>query len=166
MTANPHLSTETAAPASPGPQSRRCSCTAAIRIRSTCSSGRARLELDDRVAYVLPRAAERSWYPGRFHDPMEDNEPWLGWSLQADRGGGRARPRSQGGRCQPSPSSASRRAPASSPSTSPGNREPYGAAAILTGALFGTAGDRPAGGLAGRTADVLRDRRGDDWISG
>ena len=43
----------------------------------------ARIGLDDAVAYVLPRAAERSWYPGRFYDPMHDNEPWLGWSLDA-----------------------------------------------------------------------------------
>ena len=43
--------------------------------------------------------------------------------------------------------------------------EPYGAAAILTGALFGTPRRRPdAGGLARRPAHVLRDRRGDDWI--
>ena len=80
--------------------SRRCWSTAATRTPSTCSTVAQRLELDDEVAYVLPRAADRSWYPGRFYDPMEDNEPWLGWSLQAieaavaqARGGGRSLPR-------------------------------------------------------------------------
>lgn len=37
----------------------------------------------DRVAYVLPAAAERSWYPGRYFDPLETNEPHVSWSLVA-----------------------------------------------------------------------------------
>ncbi len=37
----------------------------------------------DRVAYVLPAAAERSWYPGRYFDPLEANEPHVSWSLEA-----------------------------------------------------------------------------------
>ena len=123
-----------------------------------------RLELDDRVAYVLPRAAERSWYPGRFHDPMEDNEPWLGWSLQAveaavalARGAGRRSPSialvgfSQGA-CIVAEHLARR-------------PEPYGAAAILTGALFGRAADRlPVGSLGGLPM-FFGIAEGDDWIS-
>jgi phospholipase/carboxylesterase len=35
------------------------------------------------VAYVLPAADENSWYPGRFFDPHEANEPWLAHSLGA-----------------------------------------------------------------------------------
>ena len=35
-----------------------------------------RLDLDD-VAYLLPVAAERSWYPGRYFDPPSKNEPHL-----------------------------------------------------------------------------------------
>jgi predicted esterase len=42
----------------------------------------ARLSLDD-VAYLLPVAAQRTWYPGRYFDPLADNEPHLGWALEA-----------------------------------------------------------------------------------
>ncbi len=123
-----------------------------------------RIDLDDSVAYVLPRAAERSWYPGRFYDPMEDNEPWLGWSLEAidaaveaARGHGRTLDRialvgfSQGA-CIVAEHLARR-------------PEPYGAAAILTGALFGTpdAERLPIGALDGLPMffGIARD---DDWI--
>jgi phospholipase/carboxylesterase len=41
-----------------------------------------RLSLGD-VAYVLPVAASRSWYPGRYFDPLAVNQPWLGWALDA-----------------------------------------------------------------------------------
>jgi phospholipase/carboxylesterase len=41
-----------------------------------------RLRLDE-VAYVLPAAAQRSWYPGRYYDPLAQNEPDLTWSLEA-----------------------------------------------------------------------------------
>ncbi|MBV9838396.1 MAG: dienelactone hydrolase family protein [Solirubrobacterales bacterium] len=41
-----------------------------------------RLALDD-VAYVLPAAAGRSWYPARYFDPVSDNEPHVSWSLAA-----------------------------------------------------------------------------------
>jgi predicted esterase len=41
-----------------------------------------RLDLHE-VGYLLPVAFERSWYPGRFFDPIEDNEPHVSWSLEA-----------------------------------------------------------------------------------
>jgi phospholipase/carboxylesterase len=41
----------------------------------------ARLALDD-VAFLLPVAAQRTWYPGRYFDPRADNEPHLGWALE------------------------------------------------------------------------------------
>ncbi len=34
-----------------------------------------------RAAYVLPSAEGGSWYPNRFFDPAEENEPWLGDAL-------------------------------------------------------------------------------------
>jgi predicted esterase len=34
-----------------------------------------------RAAFVLPSAATGSWYPHRFFDPIEANEPWLGDAL-------------------------------------------------------------------------------------
>ena len=42
----------------------------------------ARLLLPD-VAYLLPVAAGRSWYPGRYFDPLPVNQPWLEWALDA-----------------------------------------------------------------------------------
>jgi phospholipase/carboxylesterase len=42
----------------------------------------ARLALDD-VAYVLPVAVRGTWYDGRYFDPLADNEPQLGWALEA-----------------------------------------------------------------------------------
>jgi phospholipase/carboxylesterase len=41
-----------------------------------------RLGLDD-VAYVLPVSAERSWYPGRYFDPVSENEPHLSRAIEA-----------------------------------------------------------------------------------
>jgi phospholipase/carboxylesterase len=42
----------------------------------------ARLALAD-VAYLLPVVAQGTWYDGRYFDPLADNEPQLGWALQA-----------------------------------------------------------------------------------
>jgi predicted esterase len=42
----------------------------------------ARLDAPD-VAFVLPAAADGSWYPARYFDPREANEPWLGHALDA-----------------------------------------------------------------------------------
>jgi phospholipase/carboxylesterase len=163
MTGNPHLRTETASAGDPG------AAVAAVLVHSRDQDPEFMLEvaqrlgLDDAVAYVLPRAADRSWYPGRFYDPMEDNEPWLGWSLEAveaavvqARGGRRSLPDlalvgfSQGA-CIVAEHLARR-------------PEPYGAAAILTGALFGTAAERlPVGSLGGLPM-FFGIAQGDDWI--
>jgi phospholipase/carboxylesterase len=42
----------------------------------------ARLDAPE-VAFVLPAAAGGSWYPARYFDPREANEPWLGQALEA-----------------------------------------------------------------------------------
>ncbi|HLI60809.1 MAG TPA: hypothetical protein VKV21_14205 [Solirubrobacteraceae bacterium] len=42
----------------------------------------ARLDLPD-VAHVLPVAAERSWYPGRYFDPLDSLEPHVSSALAA-----------------------------------------------------------------------------------
>jgi phospholipase/carboxylesterase len=164
MTANPHLDTETVTAGNPN------AGVAAVLVHGRDQDPAfmleiaGRLGLDDDVSYVVPRAAGRSWYPGRFYDPMEDNEPCLGWALAAIEAavarastGGRALPRialvgfSQGA-CIVAEHLARR-------------PEPYGAAAILTGALFGTPGaDRmPAGSLDGLPMffGIAED---DDWI--
>jgi phospholipase/carboxylesterase len=164
MTANPHLDTETVTAGNPN------AGVAAVLVHGRDQDPGFMLEiaqrvaLDDDVAYVVPRAAGRSWYPGRFYDPMEDNEPCLGWSLAAIEAavaqasaGGRPLPRialvgfSQGA-CIVAEHLARRPAP-------------YGAAAILTGALFGTpdADRMPAGSLDGLPVffGIAKD---DDWI--
>lgn len=41
-----------------------------------------RLHLDE-VAYLLPLAAHQSWYPGRYFDPVRQNEPCLSWAIEA-----------------------------------------------------------------------------------
>jgi predicted esterase len=35
------------------------------------------------VAFLAPQAAGGTWYPGRFLDPIEVNEPWLSSALEA-----------------------------------------------------------------------------------
>jgi len=34
------------------------------------------------VGYLVPEAPAGSWYPGRYFDPVEDNEPWLSQALR------------------------------------------------------------------------------------
>ncbi len=164
VTANPHLATETVTAGNPD------AAVAAVLVHGRDQDPgfmleiARRLGLDDDVAYVLPRAAQRSWYPGRFYDPTEDNEPWLGWSLEAigtavTAARGPGRPLSSialvgfsQGACILAEHLARR-------------PEPYGAAAILTGALLGESGsDRlPAGSLGGLPMffGIAQD---DDWI--
>jgi phospholipase/carboxylesterase len=164
VTANPHLTTETLTAGDSG------TAVAAVLVHGRDHDAEwmldvaRRVDLDDAVYYVLPRAAERSWYPGRFYDPMEDNEPWLGWSLQAIEAAV-ARAREPGrplsrialvgfsqGACIVAEHLARR-------------PEPYGAAAILTGALFGTPKvDRmPVGSLDGLPM-FFGIAEQDDWI--
>ena len=38
-------------------------------------------DMDD-VAYLAPQAANNTWYPYRFIEPIERNEPWLSSALQ------------------------------------------------------------------------------------
>ena len=74
MTVNPHLGTELVRAGNPDARA------AAVLVHGRdldpefMLEAARRLALDDDVAYVLPRAAGRSWYPGRFYDPMEDND--------------------------------------------------------------------------------------------
>jgi phospholipase/carboxylesterase len=164
VSANPHLTTETLTAGNPD------AAVAAVLFHGRDQDAEwmldvaRRIDLDDAVSYILPRAAERSWYPGRFYDPMEDNEPWLGWSLQAIEAAvalaaSRARPRSRialvgfsQGACVLAEHLARR-------------PEPYGATAILTGALFGTPDlERvPVGSLDGLPM-FFGIAEKDDWI--
>jgi len=161
VTANPHLTTETLTAGNPD------AAIAAVLFHGRDQDPEwmldvaRRIDLDDTVSYILPRAADRSWYPGRFYDPMEDNEPCLGWSLEAIEAAVAATARplthvvlvgfSQGA-CILAEHLARR-------------PEPYGAAAILTGALFGTPDlERvPVGSLDGLPM-FFGIAEKDDWI--
>jgi phospholipase/carboxylesterase len=159
-TANPHLDTETVRAGDPD------AAVAAVLVHGRDQDPEFMLDVArrialDEVAYVLPTAAQRSWYPGRFRDPPGDNEPWLGWSLDAIEAAVNAAHRpphrialvgfSQGA-CILAEYLAQR-------------PQRYGAAAILTGVLFGEP-DReriPAGALDGLPM-FFGIAHGDDWI--
>jgi phospholipase/carboxylesterase len=161
VSANPHLTTETLTAGNPE------AAIAAVLLHGRDQDAEwmldvaRRIDLHDSVSYVLPRAADRSWYPGRFYDPMEDNEPWLGWSLEAIEAAVAATARplthvalvgfSQGA-CILAEHLARR-------------PEPYGATAVLTGALFGTPDlERvPVGSLDGLPM-FFGIAEKDDWI--
>ncbi len=36
---------------------------------------------DESLAFILPEATNNTWYPQRFLEPLEANEPWLGSAL-------------------------------------------------------------------------------------
>jgi predicted esterase len=161
LTANPHLTTETLTAGNPD------AAIAAVLLHGRDLDAEwildvaSRFGLDDAVSYLAPRAAERSWYPGRFYDPLEDNEPWLGWSLEAIEAAVAAtgRPHSHvaligfsQGACILAEHLARR-------------PEPYGAAAILTGALFGTPEvDRMPSGSLEAMPMFFGIAQDDDWI--
>jgi phospholipase/carboxylesterase len=115
----------------------------------------ARLEAPD-VAFVLPAAADRSWYPARYFDPREANEPWLGHALAAVEAAiGGVEPErvvlagfSQGA-CLVADLLA--RAP-----------RPFAGAAVLTGAFIGPHPE-PAG-LAGVPV-FMESSRYDEWVA-
>jgi predicted esterase len=113
------------------------------------------------VAYLLPVAAGRSWYPGRYFDPRDVNEPWLSAALEA---------------CEASVSLALE---AGIPPERivlvgfsqgaclltdfiVGRPRPYAGAALLTGALMGSPEELPP--LAGLPV-VMVSSRHDDWVS-
>jgi phospholipase/carboxylesterase len=123
----------------------------------------ARLRLPD-VAYVLPVAAGRSWYPGRYFDPLPVNQPSLESALDACEtaiaqihSAGIADERivvagfSQGA-CVTAELVA-RRARA------------WAGAAILTGTLLGPAGERAVPAGVERLPMFLCASRHDDWIA-
>jgi phospholipase/carboxylesterase len=112
---------------------------------------------------VLPEAAEHSWYPGRFSEPREANEPWLSAALGAvsaaiDRVGAAGVPPGRlllGGFSQGACLVAEHLAlhPA-----------PYGGVAVLTGALIGPDGaTTPVPRLDGLPV-FMATGRFDEWV--
>lgn len=119
-----------------------------------------RLELPD-VAHVLPVAAERSWYPGRYFDPLETLEPHLGSALAAiDRAIGVAGAADERlvlagfsqGACLIAEYLARHGA------------RPFHGAAILTGSLLGTPAERAEPRIARGLPMAFASSRHDDWI--
>jgi len=120
----------------------------------------ARLDLPD-VAHVLPVAADRSWYPGRYFDPLDTLQPHLSSALAAiDRAIASAHvPDEQlvlagfsQGACLVAEYLARR-----------GPRAFHGAA-ILTGSLLGTPSERAVPRIAPGLRIAVASSRHDDWI--
>jgi phospholipase/carboxylesterase len=84
VSVNPHLE---AAPVTAGAPLEQAP-VAAILVHGRDQGPEFMLELVERlalpeVAYLLPVASGRSWYPERFYVPIERNEPWLTHALLA-----------------------------------------------------------------------------------
>jgi phospholipase/carboxylesterase len=120
----------------------------------------ARLRLPD-VTYVLPVAAGRSWYPGRYFDPLQVNEPALESALDACEAaiaqtGMDDRQIVVAGFSQGACVTAelvARRA------------RSWAGAAILTGTLLGPPGERAVPAGVERIPMFLCASRHDDWIA-
>lgn len=123
-----------------------------------------RLALPD-VVFLLPVAAGRSWYPGRYFDPLAVNRAQLDLALEACeaaldrlRGAGIEDERTvlagfSQGACVVAELAARR-------------PRPWAGVAVLTGALLGTPSERvvPAEGVRG--LDVLfASSRHDEWVA-
>src|SRR3954453_11376725 len=113
------------------------------------------------IAYLLPGAAGRSWYPCRYFDPRAANEPWLSAALQA---------------CEATVEIAFEAGIPPERIVLVGFSQgaclladfivrrprPYAGAALLTGALIGAPDElKPLGGLP----VVMVSSRHDDWVS-
>lgn len=122
-----------------------------------------RVAVDD-VAYLLPRAAARTWYPGRFTEPESNNQPALDHALAAveaalsrlaESGFGPERTVLVGfsqGACL---------------LTELLLRSPrrFAGAALLTGGFFGPLGHQPGpGGSLDGTPVLLASSRYDTWV--
>ena len=83
---NPHLAV---APARAGaPLDQAGTAAAAVLVHGRDQDELVMLDVARRlglpgVAYVLPVAAGGSWYPGRYFDPADVNQPHLDWALEA-----------------------------------------------------------------------------------
>jgi len=121
------------------------------------------------IAYLLPVAAGRSWYPRRYFDPRAANEPWLSAAVEA---------------CEATVELALEAGIPPKRIVLAGFSQgacllaefivrrprPYGAAALLTGALIGAPEElAPPGGLPlpplGGLPVAMVSSRHDDWVS-
>jgi phospholipase/carboxylesterase len=116
------------------------------------------------VAYILPSAEGGSWYPNRFFDPNDENEPWLGQALEACAAA--VRTAEDAGvpveRIALTGFSQGACLIAELVSRDP---RPYGAVAVLTGGVMGSDDElgEPAGSLAGVRV-LLSGHEVDDWV--
>jgi phospholipase/carboxylesterase len=118
-----------------------------------------------RAAYVLPAAESGSWYPNRFFDPAEENEPWVGNAL-AVCAGAVARAEDAGipvERIVPAGFSQGACLVAEMLAR---EVRPYAGAAILTGGFIGSdqeLADRPSRPLHGMPV-LITGHVDDDWV--
>jgi phospholipase/carboxylesterase len=143
--------------------------TAALLVHGRDQDEREMLEVAARVglpdvAYVLPVAAGRTWYPGRYFDPLSVNQPWLERALDVCDAA-IARAHSAGiaddrivvagfsqGACVVAELAARR-------------PRPWAGSAILTGALLGPTGERVVPTRVDGLPMFLCASRHDDWIA-
>jgi protease I len=116
------------------------------------------------AAYILPAADGGSWYPGRFHDPVEDNEPWLGRALEACAAAVRTAEDARVPVERVALAGFSQGACLIAEMVAREPR-PYAAVAVLTGGVMGTDDELtdPAGSLAGVRV-LLSGHVVDDWV--
>ncbi len=122
-----------------------------------------RLDLAD-VAYVLPRAAGRSWYPGRYFDPPAAHAPYIEWALDAcDEA---VRIASSAGRGeQVVLAGFSQGACVVAEWIARGLRPPLAGAAVLTGALLGDARSRREPSRMDGLPVLIAISRHDEWVA-
>ena len=120
-----------------------------------------RLHLDD-VSYVLPVATERSWYPGRYFDPLDTLEPHLGSALSAI---GRAVAAAGVPDEQLVLAGFSQGACLVAEYLARQGPRPFHGAAILTGSLLGAPAERAQPRIAPGLPMAVASSRYDDWIS-
>ncbi|WP_232667225.1 alpha/beta hydrolase [Pseudonocardia sp. TRM90224] len=159
---NPHLLEPVAAAGAPAGSAR----AAAVVVHGRDQDPEYMLAVLDRVAvddvaYLLPRAAGRTWYPGRFTEPEARNQPALDHALAAIEaavaatGFGLDRTVLVGfsqGACLVT--ELLLRAP-----------RRFAGAALLTGGFFGPPGYRPGpGGSLEGTPVLLASSRHDAWV--
>jgi predicted esterase len=117
-----------------------------------------------RAAFILPEAENNTWYPGRFFDREEENEPWVRNALDCCR---RAVGLAEDARIPVERIALAGFSQGACLVAELLAREPrpYAAAAVLTGGLFGTEDQlhAPSGSLHGMPV-LVTGHVDDDWV--
>jgi predicted esterase len=116
------------------------------------------------VRCVYPAAADNSWYPARFMDPVEQNEPWLDGALAAVDGALTAL-WSEGYPAERIAMIGFSQGACLLAEHLVRQPRPFAAVALLTGGYLGPAGvEREPGGTLPETPVLLSSSRTDEWV--